>query len=73
MFFLLCVRRACADAFLPSDAGPAAASDEEAGGCSSGSSRGSTKGRAATARTGHCTAEGEHTAETQTGVSHVNN
>lgn len=68
MFSLLCARRACADTVLPPDAGPAAASDEEAG-----SSCGSTKGRAATARTGHCTTEGERTAETQTGVSHVNN
>lgn len=60
-FFLLSVRRSCADAVLPPDARPAAASDKEAAaGGGSGSSCSPAEGRAAT-RTGHCTAEGKQT------------
>lgn len=43
---------------LPTDAGPAADSDEETAADSSGGSCTPAEGRAATARTGHCTAKG---------------
>lgn len=56
-FFLLSVRWSCADTVHPPDAGPAAASDEEAAAsssCSPAESRADT-------RTGHRTAEGKQT------------
>lgn len=55
LFLLLSFRWAGADTILPPDAGPAAASDEEA---TAGSSRSPAESRAAAAGTGHGAAEG---------------